>query len=278
MRHILLALLSLLCIPQAYAGGYKHVYNAFSGLPDYVGSQASSDIGIVCDSASYLQTTGAGTWGCVRNVGVGTTVPAATLDVSGNAHIGSSTSYASIDTDGTLSFVGNATVYDDLQVTLNSATALSAPTITTKYGSRLYTFSDEAVNEDQLPFTAQLPHGYKVGSPIEAHVHYTGEDNTSCNFVWGLEYRWTNYGSPVLATSDIAVVVSSNNAVTDYHNIADFPSITIATRDISSIVTGTLYRNSTNAMDTCNAKSAYLLAFDIHYEIDQAGSRTEYGK
>lgn len=63
MRIILTALLSLLVSTQAFAG-YKQTYNSQSGLPDFVGAQASSDIGIVCASGQILTTTGSGTWAC----------------------------------------------------------------------------------------------------------------------------------------------------------------------------------------------------------------------
>ena len=45
------------------------------------GATASSDISIVCQSGSYLQTTGTGSWACVQSVGIGTTTPGYKLDV-----------------------------------------------------------------------------------------------------------------------------------------------------------------------------------------------------
>lgn len=63
MQIILTALLSLFVCTQAFAG-YKQTYNSQSGLPDFVGVQASSDIGIVCASGQTLTTTGSGAWAC----------------------------------------------------------------------------------------------------------------------------------------------------------------------------------------------------------------------
>ena len=215
------------------------------------------------------------------NVGIGTTTPAYKFSVTGNAGTADIAVFASstnarqlvIEKDGTLKMENEATVWDDISPVLNSATAVNAPTISTKYDTRLYTFSDEAANEDELPFTIQMPHSWKEGSTIYPHVHYTGEDNTSCNFVWGIRYRWTNIGEAISGTTTTATTTSANSATTDLITTTDIATISGTGKTISSMITGTLYRNSTNAGDTCNAKSAYLVGFDVHYEKDTIGSR-----
>lgn len=55
---------------QSFAG-YKSTYNSMSGLPDFVGAQASGDIGIVCASGQVLTTTGSGVWACGTGGGSG---------------------------------------------------------------------------------------------------------------------------------------------------------------------------------------------------------------
>jgi hypothetical protein len=212
------------------------------------------------------------------NVGLGSSAPKVALDVQGGAYIGSGANNTHFEIDGTLVMEGDAIVFDDLQVNLQPTASLSAPSISTKYGSRLYTFSDEPVNEDSLPFVAQMPHSWKLGTTIHPHVHFVGEDTTACNYKWNVDYRWTNINVGIGTTSTTATVVIANSGTADLHNYAELTDMDGTGKGLSSIISGTLYRNSTNAADTCDGKVAYLLQFDLHYEADTLGSRGEVSK
>lgn len=236
-------------------------------------------------------------------VGVGTSSPNQKLTVSGNvsatgtmfasgAYFGDSTNYTKIAADGTLSFAGSATVWEDLRVEpIARTTGTNAPTFE-KYqdngsGSRgvyLYSFSDEAVagNEKEIHFTIQMPHAWK-GTAIYPHVHFMGwATEASVNVVWGLEYTWADIGSS-FGTTTMMTASAQANGVTGItgngHHLTPFTPITpTASQDgISSVLIGRLYRNSSNASDTCTNRVG-LLYIDFHYEIDQLGSKEEYTK
>jgi hypothetical protein len=143
-------------------------------------------------------------------------------------------------------------------------------------GGIVLAFGDEASNEEEVSFLFQLPHSYKEGSDIYPHVHWVGEDNTSANVKWGLEYSWANVGVAFPTTTTIYVIDA--NADTDVHNMASFAAITGTGKTVSSMLICRLFRNSSSADDTYTGKSAYLLEFDLHYQIDTLGSRTETAK
>lgn len=178
--------------------------------------------------------------------------------------------------DGTMVNVGSATTWDDLQVTLNPATAVYAPTYADYKAGRVIVFSDEPTNEDKIHFVAQLPHRYKIGSNIEPHVHWVGEDNSAGTIAWKIDYT-TAAPNQVFATTQSSTTYVANPSTTDLHSYTDIGSIP-GDLGISGIIVGTISRNSTNALDTYNGKDVYLLQFDLHFETDMTGSRTEWVK
>jgi len=210
-------------------------------------------------------------WGFMRSS------PTYTVDVAGTMWVGTTTvSGSSFEKDGTLVFNGEATVFDDLYVELNPATAVYAPAYVNYKSGRVLAFSDEAVNEDRIHFVTQMPHGYKIGSSVYPHLHWVGEDNTAGAVAWKLDYTTATVNGVFNVTTTTTTYVQ-NSATTDLHNITSLGTIT-GDRGLSGVILGTLYRNSTNALDTYNGKSVYLMQMDIHYEIDTVGSRQDLTK
>jgi hypothetical protein len=139
-------------------------------------------------------------------------------------------------------------------------------------GVYAYYFADEAVNEDEVFFSIQIPHDYKEGSDVTPHVHWAPEDNTAGNVRWALEYEWQNIGTAYAGTTTITVDAASP-AVAKQHAVGTFSAITGTGKTISSMMLCRLYRNSSHANDTLTGKKAYLLEFDLHYQKDTMGSR-----
>jgi len=218
-----------------------------------------------------LQTLQDCKWGFARSS------PTYTVDIAGTMWVGTSTvSGTQFEQDGTMVMTGNATAWDDLQVTLNPATAVYAPAYVDYKAGRVLQFSDEAANEDRIHFVAQVPHSYKMNSVIKPHVHWVGEDNTAGTVAWKIDYTTANVMG-VFTTTTSSTTYAANSSTTDLENYTSLGDIA-ALNGLSSIILGTIYRNSTNALDTYNGKSAYLLQFDLHFERDTLGSRLELTK
>lgn len=191
------------------------------------------------------------------------------------------TNYTSFEDDGTMEMVGAATVWEDLRTPV-SAVRLSGtkpPTWTSYKSSEVLGFSDQAIvgNEEQIFFNLQLSHAYLEASNIYPHVHWVPEDNTGGNVRWELTYSWANIDGtfPAATTSYIN---ASANTTTDKHLLSSFTPIDGTGKEISSMLICSLKRNSSNALDTYNGKSAYFLEVDFHYQADTIGSRTEGSK
>lgn len=199
--------------------------------------------------------------------------------------------YAEFEADGTLVFYGNAMVFDDLRVepTVRSS-GVNVPAFaqwfTNGAGSRgvyLYNFTNEVVaNEKEVYFTAQMPHSW-AGTAIGCHVHWVHSTNQAAAAVrWGFEYSWSDLGATFGNTNIIygSTPVPADADLVQYkHYLTPFPDITpTADQDnISSVLIGRVFRNSSHADDTSTG-TAGLLYIDIHYEIDTIGSRTELAK
>ena len=215
------------------------------------------------------------------NVGVGTWNPRYKLEVDGTLYAGSTGGYTEIQADGSLYAYGAATWFDDLPITLNPASAVNAPTYTTWKGGRVITLSDEAANEDQIPFTTQFPHSYRFNSPFDFHVHIVGEDTTTCNYRICVDYSLADINK-AFPTNGTGCANIANLAVQDAHNYIHLVDITpdpaIYGGYVSTAVVGKFYRNSTNALDTCDGKNVYFIGGDLHLERNTLGSRAETTK
>lgn len=196
-----------------------------------------------------------------------------------------------IEPDGTQRLDGAATVWDDLMVFPDATSRGNSypPTWrvfkknSTDNSQGVYLWFFSSSSEQELYFTAQIPHSYKVGSALFPHVHWTTVTGTpiNSNVVWGLEYSVIAIGgtfpytSTVRATSIIGGITSISG--TGQHLISAFESIPGSNLGISTVICCRLYREVSNNGDTFGNEVG-LLGFDIHYEKDTEGSRSEFTK
>jgi len=195
---------------------------------------------------------------------------------TGDVRFGSLGNYFHIESDGSFELEGDASMYDDLRVSL----AVTRKGILDMPGTFLlhnvfYTYVFNKNNTEDVTFYVQLPHSYKEGSSIYPHVHWFPTTANSGNVVWKLEYSWANYTDIIPASTTIT---ATDAAVAQYrHSIAQFPAIVGTGKLISSMLCCRLYRDGGNASDTYGS-DAGILEFDFHYEMNTLGSRQQYSK
>ena len=174
---------------------------------------------------------------------------------------------------------GNDTVWDDLRFPVSNirVPGTNPASWETFNGFQVLGFAAEAVNEEQVFFLAQIPHGYKYGTDLEFHVHWVPETADSAVVRWGLEYEWANINGVFTGET---TTIYGNETINDNagkHILTDLGSITNSGHTLSSMLMCRLFRNSSSETDTFD-DFAYLLEADFHYQIDQIGSRQEYVK
>lgn len=206
-----------------------------------------------------------------------------------NDTFGGPTGHTKFEADGTMVSNGAATTWDDIMVFPDATSkGNSLPTMTVfKNGVYLWMFADGASNE--VHFTVQLPHSYKIGTDLHPHVHWTTKTGTPSNttngrVVWALEYTAISIGGkfPTAVTKTGNQIVTSPSftiAGAEQHLITSLDSIDGTGLGISSILVCRLYRDGNSTLGTDDfPESAGLLGFDIHFEKDTQGSRGEYTK
>lgn len=186
--------------------------------------------------------------------------------------------------DGMLVSHGDAITWEDMRVPISAV--LVGPSKVPGFdifvgGVRAYAFISTAVvgNEEEVFFTTQLPHGYKEGSYLEAHIHWSPSDGNPGVVRWGLEYTWANEGKVFPNTSTI-YAEGSTTSTAFRHIYTDFEPEDIPEspgKTISSMLVCRLWRNSSHINDTYGS-DAFVTEIDFHYQINTLGSREEHSK
>lgn len=141
---------------------------------------------------------------------------------------------------------------------------------------------------DYLTMTVQMSHRWKTGSTIYPHLHWWQIASGMPNLMIG--YRW-QYENKTKTTAWSNIIYSANaftwSAGLSLNQITKFGSITPTTdAALSDCVQFRIYRDVSNAstlftgaeVDVKTQDDVYAVSFDIHFEIDSAGSDSEYVK
>ena len=184
-------------------------------------------------------------------------------------------------TDKTM--VLNETVWDDMRVVPNVFDVpggTDPDVISYQPGGSGPTFKVYAFAKgDEGFFTIQLPHSYKEGTDLRAHVHWTpgprGNEENGNTVQWRLDYSFSPINGNFPAAST-AAMADACDGVDHRHQMTAQATISGAGLTMSSQMWGRVYRWN-DASDTWVGTGNNLpifIEFDMHYQIDTIGSRT----
>ena len=194
--------------------------------------------------------------------------------------MGQTGSYTRIEPDGTVSFHGNATIWEDLRVPLVRGKIAGANVPTwSKFkdngaGSNgVYGWSFD--DDDEIWFDVQIPHSWKIGTPIYPHLHWSPSSDVDPSQMIGigLEYTWADIDQDFSLTSIITRDVETGIDNDEKHLFHDFSltGLTGTSHDISSILKCRFFRQAAATGNYSDPIWAHEI--DFHYEIDTVGSR-----
>ena len=193
----------------------------------------------------------------------------------------------SIDENGNMTLHGDATVWDDIRIVpsiwdvpgLKDPDQISYQPTGVGASFTVYGFA----KDDQGWFTIQMPHSYKEGSTMYAHVHWTpgsrGNEEVGHVVQWRLDYTFASINGTFPASQTIGMP-DTCDGLDDKHQMTPEVAISGTGIGISSQMIGRIYRYN-HASDTWAGVAPNLplfLEFDIHYEIDALGSKTSSAK
>lgn len=183
--------------------------------------------------------------------------------------IGGDTNYTQFEADGTVTFEGDATVWDDLNFDPDSsggpAVTLPDYVIINDVIHREFTSANNQICGDGQ----ELPHGYKLSSTLYPHIHVflkngegAGATGAAFTFYWELrQTTGTTSGSVVLTATSAALAANPNRV--DVFDATGFAGAA----ELGAQLTVKIARTAGNAGDVI------VTTYGVHYEIDMAGSR-----
>jgi hypothetical protein len=174
--------------------------------------------------------------------------------------------------------------YDDIFTDATTIPAgAAAPTITPVPGAP--NISAQAFNGqnrvESVSGTMELLHGYREGSDLWPHIHWSPVNNDAGNVRWVFEYIVAEasgeFRAPVILTAIQAAGGLAASGLPIQHNAEFSVPISGANLVIGDQIRFTLRREPTDAADTYNSV-AILWAVGIHYEKNSHGSLQRFIK
>lgn len=161
---------------------------------------------------------------------------------------------------------------------INPPGAAADPTRDTEDGCFLFS----AVSTNVIAIQALMPHGWKTGSLVVPHVHWTKTTGAAGDVVWEFKYKIAEAGQPFPAewatfTASTPVSGTPDDDSADRHLITSFGRINLGVGDVAPMLKILVSRLPGDEADTYGS-AAKLLEFDIHYLKDSIGSGGEFTK
>ena len=186
--------------------------------------------------------------------------------------------------------LGNV-VWDDIRITPGSfdRPGITDPTMIAYNvnGGGVSTYLYQFAKTQFASFTVQLPHSYKTGTDIYAHIHWTpgpnGATESGRNVGWKLDISWANIDAnfPTMVEYDLRDACDGTN-----HKHQMTPDVAIdghtVAKGISSMLICNVKRTDTGSDDAwvgiVSGALPMILEIDFHFEIDTIGSRQQLVK
>lgn len=182
--------------------------------------------------------------------------------------------YSGFEDDGTLRFVGNATVWRDENaggVSLTKAVA-NQPDLVTINGTNIITYAfDGGSTLEELHWANELQHDYKENTDIQPHMHLYPTTDAVGDIKFTLEYYIKKNGTT--ATQGTTTFVTSSGGTAWEEIRINFDDVIDGTNlEIASQCHFRIFRDPSDVQDGYTNDVA-IATVGYHYEVDTIGSR-----
>lgn len=180
-------------------------------------------------------------------------------------------------------FIYQPRVWDDIRVPLNDTVLGGANdpqfikfTDNGAGSQGVYSYYFSNLAEQELFFSAQIPHGWEEETSIIPHIHWSPENSASGNVVWGLEYTVSTIVGVFPTTTILTASPASTTSTAHAHLVTDIGTIPMTGNLISTVLICRIFR-SVGGLDTYGAR-AVGHEVDFHFQKNTPGSRDPYVK
>lgn len=180
--------------------------------------------------------------------------------------------YSSFESDGTLVFNGNATVYKDLIMPAANLRPGNTPPTWAAFVDSIYGYRFDAGVADELHGAVELQHDYKEGTDLVLHLHWSPTTTNTGNIVWGYAYTIADNGSAIPSQSAGTATPTAAPGIINQHIRQNIVTISGSGLKIGAILAFRVYRQN-GGTDTFTG-NAFLHSIGVHYTCDTVGSRT----
>lgn len=193
-----------------------------------------------------------------------------TIDIEAIVEIGGVANYSKFESDGTLVFVGDATVWEDISIDLSPLqTGGTKPGFVTVASTNIRLLSF-ALNED-VDGSFEIPHAYKLSSNMTPHIHFLPTDAPSAGpdyVTFEMEYFIVNTDGTVSTSTTID---SGDVEIDTQWKVQRVDLPTISNSTLGGQVAFKIKR--TGASTNQYGGECAVLTLGFHYEKDAVGSR-----
>lgn len=169
------------------------------------------------------------------------------------------------------------TYWDDMRVPLTNTklNPLQSEPEFEDTGDGIFGFAFDTGNDsvESLHFIAQIPHSYKEGTDIEAHIHWSPSTTNTDDVVWKLFYKVADIDDAFPAVGSFRVIDAADGTALQ-HQITELGEIDGTGLSISAVIIGNVTRLGDAPEDDFTGV-AYGWEIDFHFQIDQPGSSNE---
>lgn len=223
-------------------------------------------------------------WGDLATLSTSKPVTATQVTISGTLQTGGTANHANFEADGTLALTGEATGWEDLRIDgLSTRNGVVAPTDEVGFRGSASFYSRNLVHNqaDEVQFSVQMPHSWKVESAVWPHVHISPWITNTGTVTVSLVFDCydASIGSAFPSSSKLYTVTTSWNGDAQWKHLlaGGVSSYSMSGMTLSSVQKCRLYRD--NGVAGNLAGKIALLYIDWHYEVDTpAGSRGTLAK
>lgn len=181
--------------------------------------------------------------------------------------------YSRFEADGTLVFKGDATVWKDNNISVNSMGPNNSanPDRVDYDATNIEVRAFDASTVEEICSGMEHKHDAKEDTDIQWHLHWFPTTTGTGNVVWGIEFV-IKRGTTTVDSGTVSVTTATNGNAWEEIRVNVGALVGNSDMKIGDQVLFRVFRDASNASDTYGA-DAGIYTVGFHYEVDSAGSR-----